>query len=218
MCVSLDGDVVREQVGSVWISLILTFFVSVRFLTCLWEFFRMDWWRLTISSSISNWPHIHLLFSSVSKIERKHARHGVTDREESWACCKGSFRFFSKVEFSLFPSSLERSTKGWNFHMEYFKTIESWGINLLFSFWKEGVNNSWTTLVNVVKLFSAGVVDDALIVCFDGLIDWLCITASSKKIVKISSTIVTKAPQLYITWNGNVLCTVGVLISWQSRD
>ena len=67
-----------------------------------WNFFFYTWAASTFSSSSLTWSSIHLLFSPVLQIERKHTGNGNFHSKGSWWWCKGDVELpFQKLIFFL---------------------------------------------------------------------------------------------------------------------
>ena len=134
----LNDKLYREQVGRVWKWVIL---IWVGIQSHSWlafeTFFSIHHRPSTISSPTSTWSSIHLLFSPVLKIERKHAGNGSVDSKGSWWWCKGDVEVPLKSWlFSCHPVLVETvwgriehsQWRSWN------NWTSSWWINLSFSF------------------------------------------------------------------------------------
>ena len=123
---------------------------SAQFKTCLWQFFSIYQRLSTISSPNLTWSSIHLLFSSLLKIKRKHAGNSSFDSKGSWWWCKSNVEVpFKSWLISIFQVSVQRVWRRiqptqWRSQSNW---IPSWWLNLLFSFGKGGVNDLRVSLV-----------------------------------------------------------------------
>ena len=102
-----------EQIERVWKWVMFVCVDSEQFLTCFRELFSIHYWLSTISSPTLAWSSIHLLFSPLLKIERKHAGNGSFDSKASWWGCKGHVEVsFKSWVFPFFRSWFKRSKEG----------------------------------------------------------------------------------------------------------
>ena len=126
----------REQVERVWKWIILICVGSTQFLTCLRECFSIQQRLSTISSSTLTGSSIHLLFSPVLKIEKKHAGNGSFESKGSWWWCQAYVEVpFESWPLFFLPVLVQTVREGFKPHSEHLKIISCHTLLFSSDFW-----------------------------------------------------------------------------------